>query len=824
MSTSQNRVNSLSKSNPVQNGQNKTNQKKIIIKKPRTSSSNSRENDAHLKKHKQWKQSLVLNSYMGSFIKKATSYSFHCLKCKEDIFKKTGKEDMWCENVYPHILSSVHKKNTPNGESSKYETLKALIYDKSDKKEKKDNVEESKEEIEFNTNKDAYNYLKFLAFTVAERLSYQQIHKLGNFLQALYKNNQLEFLENFSFDEESISKIVSDCFRVDILEQIHEDLKKSQFSFSIDSATFVRESICALRVKYLKEVTLENQLLEKKVTNKFIGLSSLKESSNAETMLRIVEDKILINQEIHNNLIGLTHDNLETLASNANGLVGLLKDCSSNFIYNVADPCHGISLSLKHAITNNLPDEIMDFIVNIHTFFNYSQRKAELRNIQEKENMKVLSLKKYVDTRWLSLGVSLQRLLEIWPSLQAYIHAFLPKKSKKDVKKLQEFGKLLDAKDFELKLRALSYIINQLNSLSEKLQNHTFNIAILKTEMKLCFKTLLKLFCSSDILDKSLEELINIDWEAVSKKNNHLLGKREFITKLKNYVHPSFEFLLEAGNSSQEKFTKIFQEFLGKLLNNLLYYLPFHDDIINSVDFLEMKEKTSELEEKILKLNQIFKIVEEEELRTQVFPQLLRLREINFSQVMSEENDLALDFWCKISQHGQYPSLIKFFRLAQTLPTSSSDIEQAFSILKLFKNNQRNRLSEKSLEGLMLIHQEYANKEIVISKRALQLFHEIRNSLNERKSENSLPVRRSYGNFIAQQVEEIDENIQAIANFDSEIITQDLKKCKTNELEFKNNSQPSFIVNLSDVEEIQLYKSLIEENDEEEIIEISYTK
>ena len=127
MSTSQNRVNSLSKSNSVQNGQNKTNQKKIIIKKPRTSSSNSRENDAHLKKHKQWKQSLVLNSYMGSFIKKATSYSFHCLKCKEDIFKKTGKEDMWCENVYPHILSSVHKKNTPNGESSKCETLKALI-------------------------------------------------------------------------------------------------------------------------------------------------------------------------------------------------------------------------------------------------------------------------------------------------------------------------------------------------------------------------------------------------------------------------------------------------------------------------------------------------------------------------------------------------------------------------------------------------------------------------------------------------------------------------------------------------------------------------
>ena len=262
------------------------------------------------------------------------------------------------------------------------------------------------------TDKDAENYLRFLAFCLAERLSYQQIHRLGNFLQFLYKNNDLEFLDIFSYDEEFISKIVSDCFRVSLSEEIYEDLTKSQFSFSIDSSTLVGESICALKVKYLKESNLKDENLERIPVNKFIGLACLKDSSNAETMLRIVEDKILINEEIQKNLVGLTHDNLETLASEANGLVELLRENSSKFLYDIPDPCHGISLSLRHSM-NTLPDEMLDFIGDIHQFFNYPQRKAELRKVQERENMKVLSLKKYVDTRWLSLGTSLQRI-ESW--------------------------------------------------------------------------------------------------------------------------------------------------------------------------------------------------------------------------------------------------------------------------------------------------------------------------------------------------------------------------------------------------------------------------
>ena len=149
---------------------------------------------------------------------------------------------------------------------------KVLINDKNKKKEKnKDEKETKTENDDLYVNKNTENYLKFLAFAISQRLSYQQIQRPGNFLRNLYKNDQLEFLENCSFDEDFISKIVSDCFRISLSEEIYQDLSKSQFSFSVDSSTLVGESICALRVKYLKEVELENEC---KVNIKLSALST----------------------------------------------------------------------------------------------------------------------------------------------------------------------------------------------------------------------------------------------------------------------------------------------------------------------------------------------------------------------------------------------------------------------------------------------------------------------------------------------------------------------------------------------------------------------
>ena len=70
--------------------------------------------------------------------------------------------------------------------------------------------------------------------------------------------------------------------------------------------------------------------------------------------------------------------------------------------------------------------------------------------------------------------------------------------------------------------------------------------------------------------------------------------------------------------------------------------------------------------------------------------------------------------------------------------------------MKLYKNNQRNRLHEKSLEDLMLVHQEHhSDSEFKITGRIIEIYQELKASLNARKSESSpnkkiLPIVRNY--------------------------------------------------------------------------------
>jgi len=129
----------------------------------------------------------------------------------------------------------------------------------------------------------------------------------------------------------------------------------------------------------------------------------------------------------------------------------------------------------------------------IHHHFAFPQRKAALKRIQEENNMEVLLLKEYGQTRWLSLGQCMERLLKIWPSLELYTTKTIERKKltskfAKSVKKLDSF---LKNKVFKLKIMALSFMVNQINLLSQLLQSQIFNLGELRTEMIVCFKLFL---------------------------------------------------------------------------------------------------------------------------------------------------------------------------------------------------------------------------------------------------------------------------------------------------------------------------------------------
>ena len=72
-----------------------------------------------------------------------------------------------------------------------------------------------------------------------------------------------------------------------------------------------------------------------------------------------------------------------------------------------------------------LPRNLLNFVGKLHKHFKSPQRKALLRRIQKENNENQLILKPYIKTRWLSLGDSLERIIEIWGSLVNYMAYFI---------------------------------------------------------------------------------------------------------------------------------------------------------------------------------------------------------------------------------------------------------------------------------------------------------------------------------------------------------------------------------------------------------------
>jgi len=350
---------------------------------------------------------IYLNNYMKTFIKeKGSTGRFYCSICP-------AKPEFQKRSVYRHILeASSHKECKKDEEEHK--TLVLLIQEKIGKnKEKKSKMQET-------NHQDKKDYLNFLIFCQKLNLSFNQISQLGKYLSDEAQKNQLKFLSKYSFERGEIS-LFARCFGKFLVDELKKDLENSPFSLCIDNSTVAKKSICALKVRYLKEFADDKGMIRNYLQNKIIGIKYLEESSSAKTTFQIAKEKLLdLSEEIKKNFVGFVHDHHSTLTGDKGGLGVLLKtELSTNFM-DLKDPCHSLNLSLIKSL-EILPDEMTKFVDKIHSHFGTTQRVAYLLNLQKENKLRQLNLKPYAKTRWLSLGQSLDRLLIIWGSLVLYM-------------------------------------------------------------------------------------------------------------------------------------------------------------------------------------------------------------------------------------------------------------------------------------------------------------------------------------------------------------------------------------------------------------------
>jgi len=150
--------------------------------------------------------------------------------------------------------------------------------------------------------------------------------------------------------------------------------------------------------------------------------------------------------------------------------------------------------------------------------------------------------------------------------------------------------------------------------------------------------------------------------------------------------------------------------------------------------------------EKVKSFNNLFQIIPQNQV-----PELIEeVQGLDFSKIaFYQENNLkssSLKLWNDLKnslEEGQsLHCLSKILHFAHTLPTSSSDIEQSFSSLKFIKNVFRSNLLENTTQALLLIAQEYENKDIEISVEMVEGFKKIRKELSQRKSNKKKKIKK----------------------------------------------------------------------------------
>ncbi len=135
--------------------------------------------------------------------------------------------------------------------------------------------------------------------------------------------------------------------------------------------------------------------------------------------------------------MGIVTDEGLNMAGKYNGLSPrMAKDYP--YIVETLDFSHLYSNIFKKSL-KGFPEDILGIITGISKHFAYStQKRAQLKELQIKAGRPPLGVLHYVETRWLSMGESLERILEIWTDLKTYFEDYGSQKEKKFFSKSNE--------------------------------------------------------------------------------------------------------------------------------------------------------------------------------------------------------------------------------------------------------------------------------------------------------------------------------------------------------------------------------------------------
>ena len=249
---------------------------------------------------------------------------------------------------------------------------------------------------------------KLAAFIVENNLPLSFVETLVPFLKSLPHK---AVVEKIRLGKQNVTNVIRQALGPHYNEVLCDQLRLTPFSIIIDETTDVAvKKQLAIAVLFCnKDFEVEVDLLD------MVECSDGKAETIFNLLCKVLEDKKIPTE----NWVGFCADTCNTMFGCENSVVSRIKEKFPSVMC-VKCSSHSIHLVASYAC-KQLPKQLEDLCRTVYNHFNMSaKRRSEFELHQLFTDTPVLNVLAPGQTRWLSLRMCVQRLLQNWDALCSY--------------------------------------------------------------------------------------------------------------------------------------------------------------------------------------------------------------------------------------------------------------------------------------------------------------------------------------------------------------------------------------------------------------------
>ena len=299
-------------------------------------------------------------------------------------------------------------------------------------------------------------------------------------------------------------------------------------------------------------------------------------------------------------------------------------------------------------------------------------------------------------------------------------------------------------------------MILKLNSFNIRLQAHCLEVQKLKLIIHETLNLLLSYILRENVKTSTLETWI-AKYPTLESVDDDQFRSPVEITALLSQLSPQESaMIMSLPEESRDLISEDLYSFLFALINGLLKRLPLLDPTFSSIDFVHLLDDDTEFAKKVKAFAKSLNSQDEKGWSV-LHDELNRMATFGHKYFTNKAKD-CFHLWSLVEQE-DFNILPMLARQAQALATTSCDVEQAFSCMKLIKTERRNRIKDTTLEAIMIIwsimkrykkksqrnnahedaldieeYVDYDKSNFQASERMISLYDNVINSISERKS------------------------------------------------------------------------------------------